>query len=355
MSARKIAPETTAARTAYSERVAGNHLHPLWEVFTRVLTPEPQVRARPAHWRYADTRPDLLESGDLISAAEAERRVLFLENPGLPGEVAVTESLYAGLQLVMPGESAPPHRHSPSALRLFIEGNRTYTAVNGEQAWMEPGDLVLTPAGCWHGHGNEGDQPAIWLDILDMPLVRNIGAVFLDTGNGAAPGERPPDDSLYRYGRNMRPTGGSGGEPDPLYSPVVRYPCAGTREALERIRASSKTDPCHGLKMEFTNPLTGGGALPTISTFIQLLPDGFTSQSYRSTEGSIFAVLDGRGSVIVGAGDKQVSFNWQARDLFVIPCWYPYRFCIEQETLLFSASDRAVQSRLGLWRERRGK
>ncbi len=350
MSPRKIAPEKNPARTDYAARVAGKGLHPLWEVFSRVLTPEPRVRSVPTIWHYADSRPDLIEAGTLISAEEAERRVLYLENPGLPDEVAITESLYAGLQLVLPGETAPPHRHSPSALRLFIEGGPAHTSVNGEKACMEPGDLVLTPAWCWHGHANTGNSPAIWLDILDMPFVRNTGAVFLDTG--PAPGDQiPADDSLYRYGRNLRPAEDQHAS---LYSPLVRYPYTETRAALERLTAAARPDPCHGVKMEYTNPLTGRAALPTISTFIQLLPAGFESQLYRTTEGCVFSVIEGKGSIITGDEGNRSEFSWQANDIFVVPCWHPYRFCIEEESVLFSASDRIIQTRLGLWQEKRG-
>jgi hypothetical protein len=78
--------------------------------------------------------------GTLITAREAERRVLVLENPGLRGASSITRTLYAGLQLILPGEVAPSHRHTQSALRFVLEGKGAYTAVDGERASMHPGD-----------------------------------------------------------------------------------------------------------------------------------------------------------------------------------------------------------------------
>ena len=137
------------------------------------LVPEkPASPCVPTIWRYAELRPWLLESGQLISAAEAVRRVLILENPGLPGSSAITQSLYAGLQLILPGEVAPSHRHTQSALRLIVEGSGAYTAVEGERVTMHPGDFIITPSWTWHDHGNAASGPVVWLDGLDIPIVR---------------------------------------------------------------------------------------------------------------------------------------------------------------------------------------
>ena len=49
-------------------------------------------------WRYETVRPGLLESGELISAEEAQRRVMILKNPGLSGSLRIKNSVAAGLQ-----------------------------------------------------------------------------------------------------------------------------------------------------------------------------------------------------------------------------------------------------------------
>src|SRR5690606_23171672 len=132
--------------------------------------------------------------------------VLILENPGLPGQSRITTSLYAGLQLILPGEVAPAHRHAQSALRFIIEGSKGYTAVDGERVYMSPGDFIITPSWTWHDHGHEGEGPMVWLDGLDIPLVQALDASFIEGyGHDAHPVTRPVGDTLARYGANMLP------------------------------------------------------------------------------------------------------------------------------------------------------
>src|SRR5690606_24678500 len=150
----------------------------LWERYHGLLTPEPVIKALPTIWPYAEVRASLLEAAGLISAKEAERRVLMLENPAFEGECRALETLFTGLQLIMPGEVAPAHRHTPNALRLILEGEGGYTSVNGEKTYMRYGDYVTTPTWSWHDHGHEGTEPVIWQDILDMPLVHALGPIF---------------------------------------------------------------------------------------------------------------------------------------------------------------------------------
>jgi len=344
----KLTPELEA----YHDKIAAQHLAPLWQRLGSLLTPEPVIHSQPHLWHYDDLRALLLESADLITAAEAERRVLILENPGLPGSSAMTESLFAGLQLVMPGEVAPSHRHSPAALRFIIEGAGAYTAVDGEKLPMHPGDFIVTPSWSWHDHSHDGDGPFVWLDVLDLPQVRNTGAIFFEEYPELRyPESRPPEDSFYRYGVNMVPvdhaTSGT-------KSPLLCYPYEQTRKALEHLKQHSALDPFHGLKMEFIDPTTGGAAIPTISTFIQLLPAGFESATYRSTDGTVFCVVAGTGTVKFGSGSERTEFRYAPRDIFAVPCWQAHQFAADEETVLFSASDRATQAHLGLWRERRG-
>ena len=179
------------------------------------MTREPQPAARPAHWKYSEVRASLLRAGALLSAEEAERRVLILENPGLAGHSQITGSLFSGLQLLMPGEKAHAHRHTASALRLFLEGTSAYTSVNGERTMMARGDFVITPGWTWHDHGNEGSDPVIWLDGLDVPMVNLFDTSFAE-GNEATriPISRPEGDCETRYAGAMLPdTAGTAGIP----------------------------------------------------------------------------------------------------------------------------------------------
>jgi gentisate 1,2-dioxygenase len=343
--------DLTPALERYHGRLAERHLAPLWQRLGALLTSEPTVRSEAYLWSYDGLRALLLESADLITAEEAERRVLILENPGLPGSSAATESLFAGLQLVMPGEIAPSHRHSPAALRFILEGDGAYTAVDGEKLPMQPGDLILTPSWRWHDHGHGGDGPFVWLDVLDLPTVRNAGAIFFEAyPDDRYPETKPAEDSLYRFGTNMIPAVRPANAPP---SPLLSYPYERTRSALEHLARHSALDPCHGLKMEFVDPTTGDAAIPTISTFIQLLPAGFETIAYRSTEGTVFCVIEGTGTVTVGGDESRKDLAYAPRDIFVVPCWQRYSVRAREESIFFSASDRVTQQKLGLWRESR--
>ena len=167
-----------------------------------IIPPEPRPEAVPVLWHYDDLRPLLMEAGRLLTEKEAERRVLILENPGLRGRSRATGSLYAGLQLILPGEVARCHRHATSALRFVIEGTGAYTAVEGERTTMSPGDFILTPSWTYHDHGNPGDEPTVWLDGLDIPIVNLFDTSFAEHYPGEVqPNTIPDGDSLYALRR----------------------------------------------------------------------------------------------------------------------------------------------------------
>ncbi len=338
-----------AARRAYYQRIGAQQMTPLWEVLHGLVLPQPKSACKPALWQYETVRPFVLEAGDLITAREAERRVLILENPGLPGQSRITTSLYAGLQLILPGEVAPSHRHSQSALRFVVEGSGAFTAVDGEKTIMEEGDFIITPSWTWHDHGNESAGPMVWLDGLDIPLIQALDCSFMERYPEASqPLSRPIGDSAARYGAGLLPLDY---EPQSRTSPIFNYPYRRTREALETMRRLEAWDPCHGLKMQYINPANGDYAMPTIASFMQLLPKGFAGESYRSSDATVFSVVEGRGYSLVG-GQR---FDWGKRDIFVIPSWVQHsHHTPDGDAVLFSFSDRPVQKKLGLWRESRG-
>jgi gentisate 1,2-dioxygenase len=289
----------------------------------------------------------VLESAQHISAQEAERRVLILENPALRGTSQVTNVLYAGLQLIMPGEVAPAHRHTQSALRFILEGRGAYTAVDGEKTTMQPGDFVITPAWTWHHHGNESAEPMVWLDGLDIPLAMQLGATFReDHGASEAPVTRPEGDALARYGSGLLPVTHRAAS---LNSPVFNYPYARTREALEAVARAGEPDAHLGHLMRYVNPNDGGWAMPTMATSIRLLPGGFATRAYRATDSAVFVAVEGRGTVHAGGQ----AFEVAPRDVFVIPGWIPYRFDAADDLVLFSFSDRVIQEKLGFFRDAR--
>jgi gentisate 1,2-dioxygenase len=341
----RSAPE--GARADLYRRMAPGNLAPLWEVLHSLVPPQPETPCVPALWKYRDIRPFIIESGELITAKEAVRRVLILENPGLRGQSAITRSMFCGLQLILPGEIAPSHRHTQSALRFIVEGSGAYTAVDGERTTMHPGDFIITPPWTWHDHGNPGNEPVVWMDGLDIHIVRMFDAGFMETfPEEVQPVTRKEGDSEARYANNMVPIG-------PLAvsktSPIFNYPYARSRETLESLSRHGDPDACHGWKMQFINPLTGALAMPTIGSFIQLLPKGFDSSAYRSTDASVYSVVEGTGRAKIG----DQTFAFEPRDTFVVPSWHPLSFTCDTECVLFSYSDRPAQLALGLWREMR--
>jgi len=342
-------PHIGAARQKLYRRMDKHHLAPLWEVLHNLIPNEPATLCKPALWRYRDARPYLMEAGELITAKEAIRRVLILENPGMRGESCITQSLYAGLQLILPGEIAPSHRHSQSALRFIVEGSGAYTAVDGERTTMHPGDFIITPSWTWHDHGNPGNQPVVWMDGLDIRIVQTFAAQFHEVfAQEIQPVEREEGASAARYGNNLVPLGAAA--PFGRTSPIFNYPYARSRESLAKLSRDQEPDACHGWKMQFINPLTGGHAMPTIAAFIQLLPKGFRSAPYRSTDGMIYSVVEGEGKALIGSE----TFEFEPRDTFVVPSWAPLRLEAKSESVLFSFSDRPGQEAMGLWREKRG-
>ena len=326
-----------AQRESFNERLAAKHAAPLWNVLDEIVPREPRPACLPALWRYEEMRPLLAEAGELITAAAAERGVLLLENPGLPGASRISQSLYAGLQLIMPGEIAPSHRHKASALRLVLEGHGAYTTVNGERIPMGIGDLILTPSWSVHDHGNPGIEPVIWMDGLDIPIVNMFDASFA---------EREP--KMDRSQGRGAPSAGAA--PATRQLVPASYPYRESREALERLGASQPLHASHGTRMVFTNPVTGGHVLPTLGAFLELLPAGYRGALRRSTDSTVYCVIEGSGTSRVAAA----SLDWHARDIFIVPSWQFVAHEANETSVLFGFSDRPIQEALGLWKEERG-
>jgi len=339
-------PELTPARQAFYDRLAPKNVAPLWEVLARLVPAQPAPEMVPVLFEYEQIRPLLMEAGRLLTAQEAERRVLVLENPALRGQSRLTQSLYAGLQLILPGETAPSHRHAASALRFVIEGTGAFTAVEGEKTTMHPGDFIITPSWTFHDHGNPGKEPTVWLDGLDVPIVNLFDTSFLERRpEEEGQVERvAPGDALARYGSNLLPVDFAPVRPS---SPVFTYPYDRTRDSLDVLFRNGPLHPCHGVKMRYVNPATGGYPMPTLGAFIQYLPRGFAGVRYRGTDATVYAIVEGRGRTTVG----DLTFDWGPRDIFAIPSWAPVRHIAESDAVLFSMSDRPAQISLGLWRE----
>ncbi|MES2786385.1 MAG: gentisate 1,2-dioxygenase [Pseudomonadota bacterium] len=347
------APQSAAlVREQLNREMAPFNLSPLWEVLHALVPREPVTPCLPAHWKYGEVRPFLMRAAQAITADEAVRRVLILKNPGLDGQAAITQSLFAGLQLIMPGEVAPSHRHTQSALRFIVEGTGAHTAVDGERTSMKPGDFIITPSWTFHDHGSQADGPVIWLDGLDIPMIRFFDAGFAENdANRSQAVTRAEGSSMARYGHHMAPVRHDA--PFGKTSPIFSYPYDRTLEALERLERDAPVDPWDGVKLRYVNPLTGGAPMPTMATFMQKLPAGFAGKASRQTDGAVYSVVEGEGIVEIERGGQSWRFEIAPRDHFVVPSWHTARFSSIRGCVLFSFSDRPVHQALGIHKEER--
>jgi gentisate 1,2-dioxygenase len=309
-------PGTNAEREEFYRRLKTKSAAPLWEQLADLVLAQPRPGCVPALWRYEEMRPYLMESGKLISADEAERRVLMIANPGLQDTPQITQSLYAGLQLVLPGEVTATHRHVAAALRFVIEGNGAYTSVDGTKITMHPGDFILTPSWTYHDHGNLTDTPVVWLDGLDIPIVNMLDSSFAEHYPGGTKAVLQED-----------------GE-SPFSFPYAR---------MRGLAKNAPLDPVQGSRVHYG----GESTMPTIDAWLRLLPAGFKTVPYRSTDATVFCVAEGRGQSHIGGQ----TFVWSPHDIFMVPSWVPVTHEARDESVLFSFSDRPIQKAVGVWRE----
>lgn len=333
--------------SGYAVELARSHLAPLWSSIRSLIPYHLPIRStKPALWRYAEVRPLLMRSGELVPIELAERRALILCNPGVAsGQLRTTPSIFIGLQLLLPGEVAANHRHTASALRLVVEGSGGYTTVNGERLPMEPGDLVLTPGGCWHEHGQEGTDPVIWLDALDVPLVHYLEASISQAGeqqNAAV----TPDSSETRFRRaGLVPYTEIGSRE--AY-PLLRFPWRSVRTALLDLARSLPRDAA--VHLAYVNPLTGAECLPTLGCSALLVRPGEERRFPRRSASAVVHVFEGDGDASIDGE----SFRWAAHDVLAIPThaeWSVANRSTVQPAFLFMVDDAPLQRKMRIYRE----
>jgi gentisate 1,2-dioxygenase len=321
---------------------------PLWRVEESNQARSPAT-IRPYVWRWADLHPRLMQTTEVVDLESgAERRVLTMQNPGVRPLAGATHTLTASLQLIMPGEIAPAHRHTMAAFRFIIEGQGGYTVVEGEKVPMSAGDLILTPNWTWHDHGNEGDQPMIWFDGLDVPFVRSLKACFYQDfpGRQAQPVKADYPESYERFGApGLLP---AKQRPSTLYSPLNLYKWEHAYEALQRLQAIER-DEFDGTVLEYVHPLTGGHILPTMSCYLHGLTGGTHTRARRTTASSVIHVVRGAGYTVM-EGQR---FDWADRDIIAIPpwCWHEHVVAPDTDAIFFRVSDLPVLEPFGLVRE----
>ena len=288
-----------AALAALYDDVHRGHMFPFWATTTDVAHDEIKQlmgsrRPVPYLWRYeSEIEPLLHRSAELVSMADSERRSLILVNPGLAPTRATVSTMYSAYRLNDPNEVMPPHRHSPNAIRLGLTGTMNFTGVEGEDIVFGPGDMVLTPQDTWHNHGNKGDEPAVNLSVLDLPLVEVLNAVYFEhdykeerDGREVTAKQQSArfsaDYSAEVYGSGglmpcFVPHGRGSGTGSPMY--VYRW--EPMRAMLEAHR-DHDGDPYEALMVEYVDPTRGGPVFRTMTFYAQMLRPGEKTQPLQA-------------------------------------------------------------------------
>ena len=362
-------PEATGRndgdRAELSRAAAELNLMEFWEERADLELLRPRQAAKPCLWRWRDIEPRLLDAAKIVPLEEAERRALLFSNPGLKPRPFMTNTIFGAYSLYNPGEHAPVHRHTPSASRLLLEGEGGYTTVEGEKCTMHRADLILTPNGAWHDHGNDGDGPIVWMDVLDLPLVESLNSTMFEFDYTESDPQSNTGESVPRTTQTIGHAGDhsqnlyAGGGLKPLFvdhvrgrgnhSPMFVYRGALMREQLDRLRDYDGS-PYDGIIMEFCDPVTGRSVMPTLSYTAQLLRPGETTLAHRHTANAIYCVIEGDGTTVVDG----TALEWSRNDAFCVPAWSWHSHAngsAGDDAVLYSVTDTPTLEKLALYRE----
>ena len=325
--------------TELDSELEKNQLSGFWK--TRVPS---HASEAPYLWKWEPLLDGLLKASETIGIEQAERRAIRLVSPHLPLK-STSHTLQFTFSIVNPGEVARAHRHNMAAIRFVVQGKGAYTAVDGEKFPMEEGDLILTPNWTWHEHHNESEDPIVWLDGLDGPLIQSLNVLFFeDYENKEQPITRQTGESLSRLGFARSPKKVK----DHQRGVPFRYSWKDTYGALKTMGDSDR-DPYDGALLRYVNPATAGFTYPTMSCEIQLLRRREKTKIHRHTSTALYHVFKGQGRTAVGEGH----LDWKKGDSFVIPLWqwHSHENLADDEAILFSINDRPVMEGLQLYRE----
>ena len=308
--------------------------------------------AQPFVWKWADIEKYLMQLVELCPLELTERQSVLLTNPafGTKG-VKVTNTMRVAISIYKKGDVAESHMHSPNASRTIISESGGFTMVEGERINPRRGDLVFTPNGTWHGHGNDDDSPVIWADTLDWPLTDFLGCAWARGSDPTTGDNAPPehDFSAKFYGRGgIRPLfnahhRGEGRKVTPMFL----YKNTDIREALEDLKGYDG-DPHEGIIIECVNPTDGEPVFSTVSYRAQMLRRGEKTLPLRHTASTIYFVLEGEGSLEVD-GER---FDWSKNDFFVVPShrWRHFENGGARDAILYSYTDAPLIEKIGHYR-----
>lgn len=332
----------------YRDALTAQNLVPLWPSLRAVLPPgTPGPRTKPTFWSYAALRPLLLQAGELTPIEKAERRVLVLANPGHGLEkMQASASMYLGMQLLLPGEWAPAHRHMPNAVRMIVEGEGAYTTVDGEKCPMSRGDLILTPTGLWHEHGHDGSEPVVWLDVLDLPLIYYTETSYAVEG-------KVQDVTGSQLERNYAR---GGLVPSPVFKrdsarryPMLRYPWAEAHAALLNL---AETEPqIEAVQVAYVNPETGGDCQNILGFSALMLRPGETLRLPARSPAMVFHLIEGAADIAIGDNE----FSLTPADTCCAPGYTPVTLTNRSDNepaFVFIADESPLHKKLGVYEVR---
>jgi gentisate 1,2-dioxygenase len=333
----------------YRDALTKLNLVPLWPSLRGVMPAnKPRPHTVPTLWRYQDIKPLLLQAGELTPIEKAERRVLVLANPGHTLEkMQASPAMYLGMQLLLPGEWAASHRHTPNAIRMIVEGEGAYTTVEGEKCYMSRGDLILTPTGLWHEHGHDGQDPVVWLDVLDLPLAYYLEVSYHNDG--------VKQDNVNESTETFYTTGGV--VPSPMFErskkqyPMYRYPWTHVRKTLENM---AQVQPqVEMVSVTYINPETGDDAENILGFYAMMLRPNQTIQLPVRSPSIVFHVIEGACDIQVEA----TNYPLQQADTCCAPGYTPVTLknTLNQPTFLFMTDETPLHRKLGVFENRTKK
>jgi gentisate 1,2-dioxygenase len=361
-------PNRDVALKALYDDVAAKHMFPFWATSTEVDHDEVKQllatpKAVPYLWRCAeDIEPILERAVELVTMDDSERRSLVLVNPGLAPRRATVSTMYTAYRLNDANEIMPPHKHSPSAIRFGLKGSGNFTGVDGENIVFGPGDMVLTPNDTWHNHGTVGNEQALNLSVLDLPLVETLNAIHFDHDykemeNGKLVSKKQQtsrfttdySQTTYGYGGLLPRFAGSKSRGAGYSSPMFVYRWEMVLELFSKHK-DREGDPHDGLLIEYIDPTTGQPVYRTMTFFAQLLQPGQQTLPVRSTANLLVSPFEGEGYSIVD-GKRH---DWKKFDTLAVPggSWFEHHNSSADKPLyLFVASDEPVLKKLGLYKK----
>lgn len=356
---------TPDERTTLHEEARALNLIEFWKQRADIELQKPRSIVHAHCWKWRDVEPRLRVAAQIVPIEECERRALVCCNPGLSGKPHITTTLFAAFSLYNPGERAPVHRHTPSASRFVLEGSGGYTTVEGEKCTMQRGDLIITPAGTWHDHGNEGDEALIWMDVLNVPLVESLNATLFEfdyQGQASNIDSGHPISSAFqsiteREDHSQKLYGAGGVMPlfvahrrgqTGMHSPMFVYRWQKTHELLRAMRDYAG-DPHDGIIVEYTDPSTGGPVMPSMSFRSQLLRPRERTHVHRHLSSTVYCCLEGHGHSDV----EGTRLEWSRNDVFAVPSWtwHSHVNASDDDAVLYSVTDEPTLRKLGLYRE----